>query len=55
MSMLRKEWTTDEIEKLGQDLKTAKINVLIKHGFTVEEIARIAEIPESVILRILSE
>lgn len=55
MSMLRKEWTTDEITKLGQDLKAAKINVLIKWGFTVEEIVRITEIPESVILHMLGE
>lgn len=53
--MLRKEWTRDEITKLGQDLKVAKIKVFIKYGFTVEEIVRITDIPESVILRILGE
>lgn len=55
MSMTKKEWSQDEIKKLGQDLKEAKINVLIKWGFTVEEIVRIIEIPESVLLHIIGK
>ncbi len=49
MSMLRKEWSEDEIEKLSRDLKVAKVKVFVEWGFTSTEIARVMELPESVV------
>lgn len=49
MSMIRKEWTEEEIEKLSRDLKVAKVKVFDKWGFNSIEIARIMELPESMI------
>lgn len=55
MSALRKEWTKEEIRQLGHDIKVAKAKVLTKHGFTDEEIARVLDIPESMIQHMLEE
>lgn len=49
MGIFRKEWTDEEIKQLEYDLKQAKFEVLYKHNFTIEEIGRIMELPESVI------
>ena len=49
IKMLRKEWTESEIEKLSRDLKVAKVKVFDKWGFNSTEIARIMELPESMI------
>ena len=49
MSMLRKEWTDEEIEKLNRDLKTAKVKVFANWGFSSTEIAKIMELPESIV------
>ena len=49
MGMLRKEWTEDEINKLTRDIKAAKVKVFAEWGFTNTEIAKILDLPESVI------
>ena len=49
MSMLRKEWTEEEIEKLTYDIKASKVKVFDKWGFSSVEISRIMELPESII------
>ena len=55
MSALRKEWTTEEIAQLGRDIKAAKVKVLTEHGFTAEEIAKVLDLPDSVIQKMLGE
>lgn len=42
-----KEMTKKELILLGKDLKIAKVLVLLKHGFSVEEISAIVGIPEA--------
>ena len=49
MSMLRKEWSEEEIEKLTRDIKAAKVNVLVNWGFSNIEISKILGIPESIV------
>lgn len=55
MSALRKEWTKEEIQQLGHDIKVAKAKVFAKHGFTTEEIAKVLDIPETMVLHMLEE
>ena len=53
MSALRKEWTEKEIKDLKYDMRVAKIKVLEKWGFTVEEIGKVLELPTPVIAKML--
>lgn len=54
MSMLRKEWTEEEIAKLDYDLKAAKIKVFKEWGFSDVEIGKIADLPVSIVKIMLS-
>lgn len=49
MSMLKREWTDEEIKRLERDIKTAKVKVLNEWGFSVEEIVKISDLSESVV------
>lgn len=55
MSMLRKEWSREEIENLTYDMKTARVKVFINWGFDVSEISRVMELPESIIRAMINE
>ena len=47
--------TKKEYLDLGEELGVAKIKVLVKWGFSTEEIAKGMELPKSVIRRIIKK
>lgn len=49
-----KQMTTKELTLLGKDLKTAKIIVLNKHGFSVSEISSIMGISEVIVKNLIT-
>lgn len=49
MSMLRKEWTREEQDRLNRDLTVAKMKVFVAWGFKTDEISKIMNLPESMV------
>lgn len=47
MSMLRREWTEEEISRLSYDMAIARAKVYKKWGFSTDEIATLVDLPES--------
>lgn len=43
-----REFTSQEIVKLGREIKEAKMKVLNNWGFTYEEISKMVDVPESI-------
>jgi hypothetical protein len=55
MNMLGKEWSKEEYEHLNYDLTAAKCKVFINWNFSVEEIAKIMSLPETMVQKMIRE
>ena len=52
---LQKQFTRKDILRLGREMNEAKVQVLLRWGFSIEEIANVLKMDDCVVRRIVDD